>query len=281
MGGTILTSSISGSLDAKNIVLGVLQKQIELSNLLEIAAKVQVPELTATIPIQSIMEASEDLGDWETDGEGISGSDFSNVDFSLKKDRVKLAVSDESKYKSRAGDPMSLQVDAAGMRLANKIDKKIVAALLTSPQTGATNGAWSTVTNNPMRDFAKAAAAIRPYKADYAIMPANVWAQFVGNDYTGKYATGSVAEMGKAITTIPGLDLKVYINDNVTAKACIVGCSGAPSVAFGSGPVKVFRREVEGGELYTIDTWRQAKAPILKNASNLNMGAYLLTAVIA
>lgn len=281
MGAGIVTASgISGSLDAKNIVLGVLEKAIEISNLQEIAIGVDVPELTATIPIATYGSGKTGVGEWENTV--VDGAAFANVDFSLDKDRIKIGRSDEAKYKSRAGDPLALQKAGSAMVLANMLDTRIVNALLTSPQTGATSAIWSTVTNNPMQDFAKAVAAIRPYKADYCIMPSAVWAKFVGNDYTGKYATGSTAEMGKAITTIPGLGLKVYINENVTAKACLVGCSGAPSVAVGNGPVVVREEDsMSGGVVYQVDVFRQAKAPILKTAGNLNMGAYLLTAVIA
>lgn len=279
--GTTLATGISGSLDAKNIVLGVLKKQLDLANLAEICTKVDVPELNATIPVMTAQDAGTDLGEFEEGMGGVEGASFSYVDFSLKKDRIKLAVSDEARFRSRAGDPMAIQIDANAMVLANKLDAKIATALLVSPQTGATTGAWSTVTNNPLKDFAKAAAAILPYKADYCIMPKNVWVQFAGNDYTSKFAEGAPENMGKVLGYIPGLGLKVYVNDTITAKACLVGCSGAPSCALGQGPVEVFRRKVEGGEIYTIDVWRQAKAPILKNSSNLNMGAYLLTAVIA
>lgn len=278
--GIITASSISGSLDAKNIVLGVLKKQVEVSNLMELCSQVQVPELTATIPVQSVMEGIEDLGDWEWSK--VEGSEFTNVDFSLKKDRVKIGVSDEAKFKSRTGDPLSLQVDAAAMRLANILDKKIVTAMETSPQTHATLAAWSTVTNNPMRDFAMAVAGIRPYKADFAIMPSAVYSALVGNNYTAQFATGNPDAMSKAVAKIPGLDLKVYINENVTAKSVLVGCSGAPACALGIGPVQVREEDsMSGGRIYQIDTWRQAKAPILKNASNLNMGVYQVTAVIA
>lgn len=279
--GATLATGISGSLDAKNIVLGVLKKQVELSNLADICAKVDVPELNATIPVMTAQDAGTDLGEFEDLPGGVEGAAFSYVSFDLKKDRIKLAVSDEARFRSRAGDPLALQIDANAMVLANKLDTKIATALITTPQTGVTTGAWSTVTNNPLKDFAKACAAILPYKADYCIMPKNVWVQFAGNDYTAKFAEGAPENMKNVLGYIPGLGLKVYVNDTITAKACLVGCSGAPSCALGQGPVEVFKRKIEGGEMYTIDVWRQAKSTLLKNASNLNMGAYLLTAVIA
>jgi len=281
MGAGIITASgISGSLDAKNIAMGVLKKQIEVSNLREICSQVDVPELVATIPVQSIPEGAEDLGDWEWSP--TKGSEFTNVDFSLKKDRIKLGVSDEAKYKSRAGDPLALQIDAGAMRLANILDKKIVTALETSPQTSATSAIWSTVTNNPMRDLAKAVAGIRPCKADFCVMPSAVYSAMVGNNYTAQFATGNPDAMSKAVAKIPGLDLKVYVNENVTAKSILVGCSGAPACALGNGPVEIREMDSErGGRLYQMDVWRQAKAPIMLNASSLNMGVYQVTAVIA
>lgn len=280
MPGIIQASNISGSLDAKNIVLGVLKKQIEVSNLLQLCTQVQVPELTATIPIQSVMAGHEDLSEWEWSE--AEGSEFEGIDFNLKKDRVKVGRSDESKYKSRAGDPLVLQKDAAAMRLANILDKKIVKALETNPQTGAAAKKWDTVTNNPLIDLATACSKIAPYTADYVIMHPAVWGAFVGNDYTTEFIKGNPEKLNGVLTVVPGLNLKVFTNSNVTAKSAIVGCSGAPSCALGNGPVEV--REYDspkGGQIYQIDVFRQAVAPILKDASAKNMAAYHLTAVIA
>lgn len=280
MGGIITASSISGSLDAKNIAMGVLTKALDISNLVQIAQVVEVPELVATIPVMAPAAGNEDLGEWESTL--VDTGDFTNVDFSLKKDRVKIGVSDESRYKSRAGDPLSLQEASAAARLAYLLDKKIVTALQVDPQTSATAAIWSTVTNNPLIDLATACANIGPYTADYCIMPRNVWAKFVGNNYTSQFIQGNPEKLNGVLTTIPGLNLKVFVNDNVTAKSVIVGASGAPSVAVGNGPVKIRREDsMNGGEIYQMDVFRQAVAPILKNSSSKNMAAYQITGVIA
>jgi len=280
MAGIIRTSDISGSLDAKNIAMGVLTKALDISNLVQIAQVVEVPELKATIPVMTPAAGNEDLGEWEYTT--IESGDFSNVEFNLRKDRVKVGVSDESRYRSGAGDPLSLQEASAAARLAYLLDKKIVTALQTNPQTSATGGAWSTVTNNPLIDLATACANIGPYTADYCIMPRNVWAKFVGNNYTSQFIQGNPEKLTGVLTTIPGLNLKVFVNDNVTAKSVIVGASAAPSVAVGNGPVKVRREDsMNGGEIYQIDVFRQAVAPILKNAISKNMAAYQVTGVIA
>lgn len=280
MPGIIQARDIAGSLDAKNIVLGVLQKQIELSNLLQLTTEVPVPELKATIPIQSVMEGYEDLDEWEWSQ--VEGSEFEAVEFNLKKDRVKVGRSDEAKYRSSKGDPLVLQKDAAGMRLANILDKKIVRALEVDPLTGAAAAKWSTVTNNPLIDISNACADLLPYTADYIIMHPKVWAAFTGNDYTSRFIQGNPEKLQGVLTTIPGLNLKVFVNGHVTPKSCIIGASGAPSVALGNGPVEV--REYDsprGGVIYQIDVFRQAVAPIMKDDDGKNMAAYHLTGVIA
>ena len=280
MAGIIRASDISGSLDAKNLAMAVLTKALDISNLVQVATVVEVPELVATIPVMNPAAGNEDLEEWENTL--VESGDFTNVDFSLKKDRVKIGVSDESRYKSRAGDPLSLQEASAAARLAYLLDKKIVNALETNPQTSATAAIWSTATNNPLIDLATACANIGPYTADYCIMPRNVWAKFVGNDYTSQFIQGNPEKMSGVLAVIPGLNLKVFVNDNVTAKSVIVGASGAPSVAVGNGPVKIRREDsMNGGEIYQMDVFRQAVAPILKNSSNKNMAAYQVTGVIA
>lgn len=280
MPGVITSKDIAGSLDAKDTVMGVIRKMIEVSNFNQLCTTVPVPNLEGTIPLQAIMEGYEDLGEWE--GTEISGDTFESVKFNLKKDRVLVARSDEAKHRSTKGDPLVLQKDSAGTRLAAMLDKKVVRALQVNPQTDTASAKWDTVTNNPLKDLGLAVAALSPYTPDYAIMPWEVWAAFVANDYTAKYATGNPEKLAGVITNVPGLNLKLFVNSNVTAKSVIIGASGAPSCAIGNGPIEV--REYDspkGGRVYQIDVFRQALAPILKNESGKNMAAFQITGVIS
>jgi hypothetical protein len=285
MPGAITATQISGSLDAKNIVMGLLTHAQDLGGLQVLGQPAMVPELTGTIPVQGSPDADEDLGEYEEGtGAGASSGAFSYVSFDLKKDRVKMLVTDEAKFRSKLGDPLALQKNGAADTLVYKLEKKIINALQTSPQTSATGAIWSTVTNNPLVDLATAVAAIRPYKADFVIMTSAVWAKFCSNNYTAQFVQGNaVRDLGGAITKIPGLNLDVFVSDNaVTAKSCIVGARNAPAFVIGNGPVKVRQYDdPKGGEVYQIDVFRQVKAPILKNASNLNKAVYQLTGVIA
>jgi len=279
--GMIGATQISGSLDAKNIVMGVLQKGIELSNLESICGKTQVPELTATIPVATPGAVSEDLLEFEATE--IEGAEFTYVSFDLKKDRVKFSVSDEAGYKSKAGDPLGIQKIGAGVRLANILDKKIVTALQTTPQTSASAGAWSTITANPLADLGYAVDLILPYKADFVVMPAAVHAKYLANDLVKNIGMGNPPAMKGAVGMVPALDLNIFINSNVTAKSCIVGSSQGLAAVIGNGPVKVRAWDSEdmGARMYQMDVWRQVIGSVFKNSSSLSMSAYVLTSVIA
>ena len=280
MAGIIGASQISGSLDAKNLVMGVLQQGVELSNLHLLCGKVEVPELTATIPVATPGAVTEDLDEFETSD--FEGALFSNVDFSLKKDRVKFASSDEAGYKSKAGDPLAIQKVGAGVRLAATLDKKIATAFETNPQTAATAAAWDTVTNNPLIDIGIAVAALGPYKADALCMHSDVWAKYLANDLIKDAGTGNPAAMKGAVGRVPGLDLEIFVNDNFTdTSATVVATNGMPAV-IGNGPVKVRPWDDPnlGAAMYQMDVFRQVVAPIQKTSGGLNMAAYEITAVI-
>lgn len=281
MPGIIDAAGISGKLDARNLIMDVLQKGVELSNLESICQKVQVPELYANIAISAVPAVSEDVLEYERSD--VETGAFTNVEFSLKKDRIKLAVSDEATYKSKAGDPLGIQKTAAALQLANILDKKVVTALETSPQTAGTVGAWSTVTNNPLGDLAVAMAGILPYKADYVIMTPAVYAKYLANDFVKNAGQGNPAAMKGATSKVPGLDLNIFISSHLTAKTVMVGSSTGYSAVIGNGPVKVRSWDDEdmGARFYQMDVFRQVKAPIFLTSGSLNMAAYQITSVIA
>jgi len=281
MAGLIGTSDISGSLDAKNIVSGVLTAALNLSNLLPLCTQVSVPELTATIPVMTAAAVDEDVEEFEISE--IGGSAFTNVDFDLKKDRVFVASSDEATYKSKAGDPLTIQVNSAGVRLANILDKKIATAMQTSPQTSGTGGAWSTASNNPLIDLATGVVGVRPYKADFVVMPSAVYAKYLQNDFIETTATYNPSEAKGSVAKVPGVELDIYINDDMTAKSILVGSSTGTPAAVGNGPVKVreWDEATLGARMYQMDVFRQAVAPVFTNSSSLNMSVYQVTSVIA
>ena len=276
MPGVIDASGISGSLDAKNIVMGVLQKGVELSNLVSICKQIQVPELTANIPVSAAPSVDEDLLEYESSE--IQTGAFTDIAFSLLKDRIKLAVSDEATYKSKAGDPLSIQIEAAGMQLANILDKKIVAALMTTPQTHAGTD-WGTATNNPFVEMGLAVSKILPYKADYVIMNPTNYSEYLGSDTLESAITTVPAAFNGAIGKVPGLNLDIFVSSHATLGTAIVGSSTGFSAVVGNGPVKVrtWDDENTGTRIYQMDVWRQVKAPIFLTAGSLNQSVCTMT----
>jgi hypothetical protein len=278
MPGIITPTDISGSLDAKNIAMRVLQGAIELTDLAPICMSVQVPELVATVPVYSVPTGNEDLEPLEESD--IEGSEFTNVDFDLKKDRVKVAVTDEARYKSKAGDPLTLQIGGASDRLAQLLNKKIVAALNTTPQTAA--GADWGGANNPITDIGVAVAAIRPYRPDAIVMGTVAFANYVGNSSITNFGTGNIGQFANAVAVVPGYNLPIYVSsevdDNVADDVAFVVASKAPGAVIGEGPVKVRRKDLMGGaEVYQIDVWRQVVSNIHDTGSGTNKAVYKLT----
>lgn len=280
MPGLIGADDITDSLGAKNIVSGVLTAAVEMSELLKLCASVPVPKLTGTVPVMTSAGVQEDVGEFEVTE--IEGSAFTNVAFDLKKDRVFVASSDEAAYKSGAGDPLTLQINSAGLRLASIMDKKIAAALCVDPQNVPGGNAWATITANPLMLLAEAIAKVKPYKADFIVMDPDVYTAYLQLDFMETTAAYSPSNATGSVAKIPGVDLDVYTNSNVTADSALVGCSlGAPAVV-GNGPVKVRQWDEPslGAELYQMDVFRQAKAPVFKNDAGLNMSVCQITALI-
>ena len=281
MPGMTTVSDISTSLAATDLVTGVLQAMVDVSNLYELCMPISVPNLRGTIPISKADAAiAQDLEELETSD--IEGSTFTYASFDLKKDRARLAVSDESKRRSRAGDPLQIQIQDAGMQLASVLDQKVINALETSPQTSATAGAWDTVTNNPLRDLATAMAALRPYRADFVLMDAEVYGAWLANDVVKTLTTYSPPAGSGALTVVPGFNLKIYVDTSgaLTAHTALVGASRfAAAYGYGDVEVNTERDNNLGATVYTMDVWRQVVAPIFSNSSSLNKAAYVLTAV--
>jgi hypothetical protein len=135
-----------------------------------------------------------------------------------------------------------------------------------------------------MADFATAVAAIKPYKADFCVMPTAVWAKWIGNDlYKNIVAYGDTPKLEGAVGRVPGLGLDIFIDTEgyMTAKSCLVGASKfAAAYGYGDVEINTERDNNLGAEIYYMDVYRQVLGPIYKNSSNLNKAVYQLTAVI-
>lgn len=280
MPGLITATDITGGVDARRIAMGVLEKGVELSNLISVTTQCPVPDLVRSIPVVAGGAVSEDVE--ELQWTSVEGATFTYVNFNLRKDRVKLAASDEAKYKSQIGDPLAIQKTAAGAMLSNVLDKKIIKALETTPQTAVSAAKWDTVTNNPLVDISKAVDNILPYKADFIIMTPLVHAAYMANDFVKSIGQGNPAALKGAVNTVPGSNLDIFISSHLTAKSCMVGSSTGVCVALGNGPVEVrdWDSPENGAKMYQMDVFRQAVAPVFLTSTSKNASAYQVTAVI-
>jgi len=158
----------------------------------------------------------------------------------------------------------------------------VIKALETTPQTHATAGKWSTITNNPLADMGLAVDGILPYKADFVIMTPAVHTAYLANNFVKDVGQGNPAAMKGAVAKVPGLDLDIFVNSQLTATNIMVGSSTGVCAALGNGPVKVRTWDDGslGAKVYQMDVFRQVKAPIFLNSSSKNMAAYQITAVI-
>lgn len=280
MGNGMTTAGvISGYLDRADILRGVLTEGFALSNVVSLIDQVDVPNLDGSIPIYHPGGADEDLDELETSD--INGGYFTNVVFNLKKDRVKLAASDEAKFRSRGGDPLQIQISGAGQDLADKLDKKTIAAFDTSPQTGAASAPWSTTTNSIYYDLTTAIQACKPYKANFIVMAEDTFSAYCQNETLLKLSYGTPSVLAGAVGRVPGLGLDIFTDSRVTPGAAFVGASKYCAI-LGKGPAKIGTTDDRnaGAVIYVSDVWRQVKAPIYKNASGLNKALYKITGLV-
>lgn len=276
----MLTANVIGDyIDRGDLLKQILTAGFQLSNCVSLVDQVDVPNLTGSIPIYHPGGADEDLSELQTSD--INGGYFTNVEFDLKKDRVKVAASDEAKFRSRAGDPLSIQINGAGQVLADKLDKKTVVALQTDPQTGSASAAWSTAANSIFYDLTTAVQAVKPYKADFIIMAENTYSAYCQNETLLKLSYGTPATLEGALGKVPGLNLNIFTDTRVTSGSALVGASKYCAV-LGKGPAKIRSKDDgdAGATVYTSDIWRQVKAPIYKNDSGKNKAVYQITGLV-
>jgi len=279
MPGMITAGTISGSMGRADLLRGVLAAGIELSNIVSVLDQVDVPNLTGSVSIYKSGGVDEDLGELETSG--IRGGSFTNIEFNLKKDRAKLAKTDEAGFRSRAGDPLGIQITAAGKDLADKLDKKTATALQTNPQTGAAAKKWSTTANNILHDLTTAVQACRPYKSDFVIMADDTFTAYCQNETLLKLSTGNPTVLAGAMGRVPGLNLDIFTDTRITPGSAVVGASKYCGV-LGKGPAKLGTTDdrEHGATLYYADVWRQVKAPIYQKDDGTNNAVYQITALV-
>ena len=95
------------------------------------------------------------------------------------------------------------------------------------------------MTNSPLVDVATAVAAIGPYPADFAVMPGAVHAKYIVNNAISNVATGNPQALAGCVGMIPGYNIPIFVDENVTAKSVMIGSAAGMAAVIGNGPVKI------------------------------------------
>jgi hypothetical protein len=278
--GVIGINQMNGSWTAKRIFGEVWKAATEMSMLIDprVCPTMSMNKLRATIPLMGNLAVQSQLQEFEHSV--VKNATPAGVDITLYKDRVKLAVSDESVIESDVGDPLMLQKSAAAAELAESLETLIATQIATTPQT-ATTADWDSV--NPIKTIGSMIGTLSPYRATAVVMDPDPFAQYVAALASSTYSIGSPADLERGIARVPGYNIPVFPSKpfgDASANSVAVISANCPGVILGAGGIKV--REWDNPELgareYQYDVWRTPISNLRQTASNLNRG--VITCVI-
>jgi len=271
----ITTDSIKDKINQREILADVLLTAQKIGNLDNpaIVRTVQIKGLRGSIPMMGSVNVFEDVGELETSA--YENTEFSNFEFDMKKDRIKLAITDEASLENNVADPFALQKESAAQSLASSFDKQIATAITTTPQTvnDCTVG-----TDNFFKTFAAAIGKLAPYKMTAMAMTNESFYQILS---ATELRGANCVQNANGTITIPAFPtVPVIISDNIplstNAEGRVVFVSNevpAAIKAIGAVKSRVYEDEGAGAIIFQSDLFRCVKANVKKNASNLNLGA--------
>lgn len=269
---------ISGTLAQKRMILPVIMAALEETNLAApaICPTITYQKLKGTIPMLGTTPVASQLAEFEASQTGTGTP--SSFDIELLKDRVTLAVSDEARIESDAGDPMTLQQTQAAGALASNLNKLIAARLNTTPQTYGTLGNWASA--KPTLALNKLAISMGIYKPTAYVMgtlAAGYYSDAVGD----KAAVQNLDEWRNATMMHPTQRVPIYASTDIDAlddtsgnRLIFAVCNKVPGVVNVLGQVKA--REFDdpklGAQVYQYDIWRTPFSNLRQTDSNTNLG---------
>jgi hypothetical protein len=278
--GVIGYGQISGSWTARKIFGDVWKAATEMSMLVDprVCPTMSMKKLRATIPLMGNLAVQSQLVEFEH--AVTKNATPAGVDITLYKDRVKLAVSDESVMESDVGDPLMIQKSAAAAELAENLETLIATQIATTPQT-ATTADWDSV--SPIKTIGGMVGTLSPYRATAVVMDPDPFAQYVAALASSTYSIGSPEDLAKGIARVPGYNIPVFPSKpfgDASGNAVAVISANCPGVILGQGGVKV--REWDNPELgakeYQYDVWRTPLSNLRQTSSTTNKG--IITCVI-
>lgn len=278
--GVIGYGQLSGSWTARKIFGDVWKAATEMSMLADprVCPMMSMNKLRATIPLMGNLAVQSQLVEFEHSV--TKNATPAGVDITLYKDRVKLAVSDESVIESDVGDPLMIQKSAAAAELAEALESLIATQIATTPQT-ATTADWDSV--NPIKTIGSMVGTLSPYRATAVVMDPDPFAQYVAALASSTYSIGTPEDLARGIARVPGYNIPVFPSKpfgDASANSIAVISANCPGVLLGMGGVKT--REWDNPEIgakeYQYDVWRTPISNLRQNTSTKNLG--IITCVI-
>lgn len=271
----ITSQTIQDKINQKQLIADVIMTAEKIGNLDNpaVVKSVAINGMRGSIPLMGAVSVIEDVGELETSG--FESAEFSNFDFAMKKDRIKLAISDEAQIDDNVRNPFDLQKQAAAQALASSFDKQIATAITTTPQTLPDITLGST---NVMSAVAGAIGKMTPYKITAMCMPTETFYQVLG----AIELRGSLCvQNADGTISIPAFPkIPVVISDNIPLNANAEGrivfvSNEVPAAIKATGAVKtrVYEDYNAGATIFQSDVFHCIKSNIKQNANSQNMGA--------
>ena len=270
----ITSETIKDKINQREIIADVIMTAEKIGNLDNpaVVRSISIKGRRGSIPLMGSVAVIEDVGELETSG--YESAEFTNFEFDMKKDRVKLAISDEAQIDDNVRNPFELQKQAAAQALASSFDKQIANSITQSPQTisDITIG-----TTNVFSSIASAIGKMVPYKITAMCMPSETFFQIIGSI---ELRGANCVQNANGTISIPAFpNIPVVISDNIPINADAEGrivfvSNEVPAAIKVTGAVKtrVFEDNHAGATIFQSDIFHCIKSNVKQNASSQNMG---------
>jgi hypothetical protein len=269
----ITDASIMDKIVQREIIADVLTEAQKIANLdtPTVVKSYQIPGLHAQIPLMTSVSVYENVAELAS-SEPVAAS-FSSVDIDMKKDRIKLAISDEAALENAVVNAFELQIQSAAQGLAQSMDSQIATALTTTPQAGAE---LALSTDNVFKTIAAAVALIAPAKVSAMAM---TQATFLNILATTELRSAMSVQNADGTITLPGLpNIPVVLSDNIPLTADKDGrilfvSNEVPAAIKLTGAIKTraYDDESVGATVFQSDVFRAVKSNI-KQKGSVNAG---------
>lgn len=291
--GTVRYSDIEGTPYARAQIMQIIQEAEPLAvlNNPNVVYSASASRLEMEFPTLGRVPVAKQLDELEETPAQNAGVD--SYKMRLKKDRIKLSISDEARIAFDLGDPMELQRRQSAFGFARVLEEQIIDAIQLTPQTMGAPIDFST--QDPMMVIGEMAMKLLPYTPTALVMSPYAFAKYAAALGHQIFIGQTSADLGKARAMVPGYEIPIYVCSTLNTYVPTGGAladsdmymvsSQVPAVIVGEGTIKarqwddndkgayyyqydVFRSVSSGGNVFQTDAGQNAgvvQATVVKN----------------